>query len=212
MVDLGSPEIRSSLQDVIRWCAICLPDHDSDSPKEVPSQQFYKRLHNLYEQGRREASSSWIKQDPWKTKSAKLAQELLSKAWDSEETLDMRLRNPSFRPSCPIADLQSESDWSKAVAEVISNRLREINQRSNATDEVNPDFGKLLMYFPFENLADGAAQVSSSGFFDVNNVPPWDIWIGFSENAAISWVPPAFIDAAQSGIDTNPEQCILWAQ
>jgi hypothetical protein len=69
-----------------------------------------------------------------------------------------------------------------------------------------------LIYYPFENLACGAAQVSSSGFFDVNNVPPWDIWVGFSETAIISWVPRVFVETAQRGIDANPEGCIHWAQ
>jgi hypothetical protein len=212
MVNLGSPEIRSSLRDVICWCAIRTAVQDSNSPEETRRRQFYKRLHDLFEQSHREASSVGIKQHSWETKPGKLAQELLSKAWDSEEMFDMRLRSATLRPSCPIADLNSESDWSEAVAEVVSKRRKEINQRSNATDQVDPYVGQILIYEPFENLACGAAQVSSSGFFDVNNVPPWDIWIGFSENAVISWVPPGFTEAAQRGIDANPEQCIQWAR
>jgi len=38
--------------------------------------------------------------------------------------------------------------------------------------------GRLLCYFPDANLADGAAQVASEGFFDINNIPPWDTWVG----------------------------------
>jgi hypothetical protein len=71
--------------------------------------------------------------------------------------------------------------------------------------------GRLLLYTPSENLACGAAEVSSNGFFDVNNVPPWDIWVGFSERTLVSWVPPALIEVAQMGIYVNPEECIRWA-
>ena len=42
--------------------------------------------------------------------------------------------------------------------------------------------GRLLLYAPDENLCDGAAQSSSKGFFDVDNIPPWDTWICFSSN------------------------------
>jgi len=65
--------------------------------------------------------------------------------------------------------------------------------------------GQLLLYNPNENLACGAAEHSSNEFFDVNNVPPWDIWVDFSEDTLTSWVPPALVDVAQTGIDVNPE-------
>jgi hypothetical protein len=67
-----------------------------------------------------------------------------------------------------------------------------------------------LLYFPAENHACGAAQVSSGGFFDTDNGPPWDIWVAYEGNALISWVPPGLIVAAQMGIDVNPENCIQW--
>jgi hypothetical protein len=71
--------------------------------------------------------------------------------------------------------------------------------------------GRILLYIPQENLADGAAQVSSGGFYDADNVPPWDVWVGFSNSALVSWVPPTLIEVAQMGIDANPENCIRWS-
>ena len=38
--------------------------------------------------------------------------------------------------------------------------------------------GELLLYFPDMNLADGAAEAETGGFFDVHNTPPWDTWVG----------------------------------
>ena len=66
------------------------------------------------------------------------------------------------------------------------------------------------MYAPEENLADGAAEYASFGFFDVDNVPPWDTWISMFEKYLISWVPAPLIGMVQEGLDVNPEQCILW--
>lgn len=80
--------------------------------------------------------------------------------------------------------------------------------------------GRLLVYFPDEELSDGAAEAESAGFFDVFNTPPWDTWIALfgderQEDKAfsvylVSWVPPTLIDAADAGINVNPEECIRW--
>jgi hypothetical protein len=87
--------------------------------------------------------------------------------------------------------------------------------------------GRLLAYFPEENLADGVAEVESRGFFDVNNVPPHDTWVWLVRNVRsfahqdgtkgemeadylVAWVPPDFIGLASGGIEVNPEQCIQW--
>jgi hypothetical protein len=89
-------------------------------------------------------------------------------------------------------------------------RRQILGQKSE--DSVHESSGRLLVYCPAENLADGAAEYSSDGFFDLNNVPPSDIWAGFLEGALVSWVPPVLVDLAQSGIDANPEECICWAE
>jgi len=76
--------------------------------------------------------------------------------------------------------------------------------------------GRLLIYFPDQELADGAAEVESRGFLDVNNAPPWDTWVAFihhdrsEQSHLIAWVPPEFLPLADAGIRVNPEECILW--
>lgn len=79
--------------------------------------------------------------------------------------------------------------------------------------------GRLLVYFPDADLADGAAEAESGGFFDVCNTPPWDTWIALlrDEDAEASfaeyvvcWVPPALVEAAARGMVVNPEECIAW--
>ncbi len=80
--------------------------------------------------------------------------------------------------------------------------------------------GRLLIYFPDLDLADGAAEAESRGYFDVNNAPPWDTWIAMVMDAGgdekypylVSWVPREFLSAVQKGIDVNPEQCIRWIE
>src|SRR5262249_18335876 len=84
--------------------------------------------------------------------------------------------------------------------------------------------GRLLIYEPGSNLCDGAAAVETEGFFDGDNMPPWDtgFWVGDKRvrgrhrrprpyTHLLGWVPPRFLDAADDGIKVNPEQCIYWA-
>lgn len=89
--------------------------------------------------------------------------------------------------------------------------------------------GKLLCYDPETNLFDGAAEVASKYFLDVDNVPPWDTWICYIPEKAqlvsiheplpwdtwnsylIAWIPPKFVKLVDSGVSVNAEKCIAWA-
>lgn len=78
--------------------------------------------------------------------------------------------------------------------------------------------GRLLVYEPELNLYDGAAMNASEGFFDGDNVPPWDTWLAYivdtveeNQTYLIAWVPPELLELASDGIDVNPEDCIRWA-
>lgn len=80
--------------------------------------------------------------------------------------------------------------------------------------------GRLLLYFPDANLSCGTAEVESHGYFDVENTPPWDTWIGLGYNDAavsqfreflLSWVPQDFVELVDAAVQSNPEECIQWA-
>ena len=126
------------------------------------------------------------------------------------------LRTMELRPR------QLEENRSSAVDTVA--RARElfagVNIR-NATVSSELGGGRLLIYFPNYDLACGAAEQETAGFFDVNNVPPWDTWVAYVQDEQpnieafdgeylIAWVPPVFVQLANEGIAVNPEQCIQW--
>ncbi len=114
-------------------------------------------------------------------------------------------------PSQAIDKLRTDSDWSNAVSEVV-NKRNVLNKQNPPADDysVSVESGRLLVYFPHENLADGAADFVSNGFYDSDNVPPWDLWVSFSDGTLISWIPLGMIEVAHMGIDVNPEECIRW--
>ncbi|MCA1819166.1 MAG: hypothetical protein LC620_03805, partial [Halobacteriales archaeon] len=104
-------------------------------------------------------------------------------------------------------------------------RKRLLGQAPQADIQPTLAGGRLVVYEPDTNLFDGAAQLASDGFFDVNNVPPWDTWLDYfpptkegtgkystdDHGKLVAWVPSPFLAAADIGIRVNPEDCIRWA-
>lgn len=82
--------------------------------------------------------------------------------------------------------------------------------------------GRLLCFFPDTNLFDGAAEPVSDGFFDLDNIPPWDTWVSFFDDGTdadtcfsrylLVYVPNELIPLADLGILLNPERCMLWLE
>jgi len=133
---------------------------------------------------------------------------LLKQLRDSLGPMERKLRSPELKPTFSLDEFGGDSLWTKGVAEVIARRSQLMVGTLAENRNTNVG-GRLLLYTPSENLACGAAEASSNGFFDVNNIPPWDISLDLSEGTLVSWVPPALLDVAQMGI--HPEACIRWA-
>jgi hypothetical protein len=131
-----------------------------------------------------------------------------------------RLQMTDLRHSLRSAELQPclliDISRSQMVSQLVRHRgmffhdkvLEPINSSTQSAR------GKLLAYFPNEDLTCGAAEVATQGFLDVNNAPAWDTWIGFYEDERgfylVSWVPPELVELVGEGIWVNPEQCIAW--
>jgi hypothetical protein len=123
-----------------------------------------------------------------------------------------QLRSEGLRPLAQSL-AQLGADHAAIVDQVAEARSHALRQSGKGSNSQSPDLcdGRLLLYAPEENLADGAAEYVSFGFFDVDNVPPWDAWVTMFGKYLVTWVPPQLIRLVQEGLDVNPEQCILWA-
>jgi len=126
------------------------------------------------------------------------------------------LRTPGMRPRL------LEVSRSSAVNTVVHARERNggLDIRKATIPTALGD-GRLLVYFPNDDLVCGAAEQETAGFFDVNNIPPWDTLVdylqddqpnvdSFDTEYLVAWVPPALVSLADAGINVNPEQCIMW--
>lgn len=81
--------------------------------------------------------------------------------------------------------------------------------------------GKLLLYDPDLNLFCGGAENATEGFFDTDNIAPWDFWVAYVierepkegfDSYLVSWIPGSLVQIAEIGIQANPEGCIAWAE
>jgi len=204
MLTLDSEQLRPSLRGVTDWCATHHADVVCDSVAAAQRRNLCKIADRLIEEAR--ATGNVSKTEQWER-----AQALLAQIRESFGSLENRFRSRSLMPTRAIDEIRKDCDWLEAVSEVADKR--------SAQNKLNPpaescfasaESGQLLSYFPHENLACGAAAFSSNGFYDVDNVPPWDLWVSFFEGELISWIPIGLIEAAHMGIDANPEQCIRW--
>jgi len=134
--------------------------------------------------------------------------------FDALSPLSSQLRSAELRPAVSMKEAYSrqeecEASFAKVVS--LSSQLLAAEGPFDSNLVLSQKSGRLLIYNPWENVADGASQVSSLGFFDINDAPPWDTWIHYAEGRLVSWVPNELIKLAQDGIDANPVQCIQWA-
>jgi len=126
------------------------------------------------------------------------------------------LRSEALRPSL------LERDRARMVEAVATYRAQQVRELPIIGGRESLLGGRLLVYFPDDDLADGAADAESQGFFDVHNVPPWDTWVALGDDGpladvsfqqyVVAWVPPTLIDCAAAGIEVNPEECIAWLE
>ena len=203
MLPLDSEQFQSSLRDVMVWCATRHSAVVVDSGETARRRKLCEIADRLFEEARTTGNAP-------KTEQWQRAQVLLAQIRESFGSLKTRFRSHSLMPTRPIEELTTDSDWLEAVSEVANKRRTQSRRTPSTEDFASVESGQLLAYFPKDNLADGAAEFSSNGFYDADNVPPWDLWVSFSEGVLISWVPIGLIEAAHMGIDANPEQCIQW--
>src|SRR5687768_7246799 len=132
----------------------------------------------------------------------------------------LQFRSLELRPGT-VPDFSIALDnWVQVVDSVC------LNRKSLVTESLPKDVsnqalsGRLLVYDPAFNLRCGGAEVATEGFFDTDNIPPWDLWIGYVverelkwcfDSYLVSWVPNSLVALAEKGIQANPEGCIAWA-
>ncbi len=82
--------------------------------------------------------------------------------------------------------------------------------------------GRLLMATSItDGTEDGATEVETQGFFDIEDLPPWDTWLcylpgdpsnpRYRHGCLVSWVPCEFIEVVEAGMEADCMDCLRWA-
>lgn len=134
-------------------------------------------------------------------------------------TLEVRSREHNAEGERVISRVKEPHEIEAIVDTLAEQRALSLLDRHMVTKPIeNLAGGRLLFYYPYDNLADGFSEIESEGFFNSENEPPWDTWVAFisemtSEGNArylVSWVPPQMLNHAEAGVHVNPEGCVVW--
>jgi hypothetical protein len=203
------PAFCMRLSETMAWCTGQVLESNP-----VESTEIQERRRLGAEAGKL-VQQSFLSSGPkfWKSYRCHRASRLYARAKLHEiAPLAEQLRSPFLKPT-RFESGQSAAERAQMVEALADKRAEQLRiaHRYPLAQLEGLAGGRLLLYSPDENLFDGAAQYSSKGFFDADNVPPWDTWICFHERQLVSWVPPQLLQLAAHGVDVNPEQCIVWA-
>ncbi|GAC1378202.1 MAG: hypothetical protein NVS3B3_20300 [Aquirhabdus sp.] len=129
------------------------------------------------------------------------------------------LRWNAFKPSTSLRTLTFapdvfNSDHFHIVRLVMISRANELGKTHIEKVSSSAPLGRILVYEPTLGMYDCLAEGASDGFFDANDCPPWDLWVGFIRDAhtsyLLSWIPDYLVDVAQSGIDVTCGGSLYW--
>lgn len=206
----GSSRLRR-VSETIAWCGTQVLEADPYESDEI------RRRRKLGDEAGKLIVELYRKHQDQYSKAPEYEKvERLSKEADPGSIvppLRNQLRTAGWKPLADIASLIPHTRRAEIVEELAAKRADHLGQlkATAVSDEPKMAEERILIYYPDQNLADGAAEYHSKGFFDANNVPPWDTWVCYHDDALIAWVPTILEKLATIGIDANVEGCISWA-
>ncbi|MFO0842024.1 MAG: TIGR02996 domain-containing protein [Gemmataceae bacterium] len=120
-----------------------------------------------------------------------------------------------------------EIDWAAMVLQVAIARRRALEMAGAAPSRPAASVagGRLLLFDPWVTISVGEAKTYSSGYFDAENLPPWDTWVvqvpepspverqvpgQVTPHYLVAWVPQPYVQRAGLGVQTNHEAGLRW--
>lgn len=187
---------RGRLAETMSWClAQSLESAPSETNEVKHRRHLIERAGELARKAHRGVKNDDVSK-MFKTPEYREASDLLKEADPASlEPLKNQLRTISLRPFSMFDCCPQTTAERIAIVEDVANRratLLKTMGRYPTISQANLTEGRILLYAPDDNLFDGAAKYSSKGFFDVNNVPPWDTWVCYVDTYLVSWVPPRY--------------------
>jgi hypothetical protein len=98
--------------------------------------------------------------------------------------------------------------FEKVVTTVLTRKMD--SNHCNSKDVLTT--GKWLCFDPTVAMYDGLAEIESMGFFDSDDLPPPEFWVGYFEKKLISFIPQQFLDYAVLGVDSSMSGSLSWCE
>jgi hypothetical protein len=219
--NLTNEELKASIAEAIAWChGQHLTTHADETEDIKKRRMLVEQAHKLRMDVPLKRGNFWnrlFRGDYRKTSEWQLAMKL-SRDADADSLkppLASQLRTHALQPNSLIGENPNENERKQLVFSVVQKRAELLRSRGQGR---LPDVGehqgegRMLIYVPDENVSDGASEAASSGFFDLYDAPPWDVWVAYSDHTLLAWVPPQLIGLAQIEIDVNAVECIRWLE
>jgi uncharacterized protein (TIGR02996 family) len=119
----------------------------------------------------------------------------------------------------PYAD---DIDWPSMTLQLSLVRRQRLEQIGKAPIKPANGLagGRLLVFDPAASMSEGYSSQHSQGYFDADNIPPWDTWVMcmarysaiYPHPYVICYAPAPHRTRAASGIEVNGEGCLLWIE
>lgn len=127
-----------------------------------------------------------------------------------------------LRSSALTPDLEDDLSLASLEAALHELALRRNAAQATRTEPTSALAGGRLLVCELEmSIGDGLSEAASLGFFDVDDRPPWDLWLtGHGRGrrdqreeplaCLLAWVPDTLVCHAQAGIDANRCRSLYW--
>jgi len=147
---------------------------------------------------------------------------------------DLPLRSLELEPRTLIGRLSNQEwpysrdiDWPGMVMQLAITRRRLLERSGKAPSRPASSVagGRLLVLDPRVTFSIGQARTYSNGYFDTEDLPPWDTWVmqvpepspaprtdprRMTPHYLVAWVPPAYVAWAGVAVETNEEGSLQW--
>jgi uncharacterized protein (TIGR02996 family) len=138
------------------------------------------------------------------------------RTWEMEPRTLVGYSDPGWQP------WRHRDEWLQMLLELSVVRRQQLERLGRAPTRLATHLGggRLILSVPQWSLPDQAVSRNSNGFFDQNNLPPWDTWVARidesitaspEEGYLLSWVPPGWLYWASLGVAANIEGGPVWA-
>lgn len=111
--------------------------------------------------------------------------------------------------------LFQESSTSATYMDFFSERVKQVvEMRNRMVEQVHQGrvvAGRILIFDPSTTMYDGIAEEVTDGFFDSDDVPPPELWLGMNDGKLAAFIPSVFASRANEGVECCLGGCLEWA-